>query len=106
MRGLVALSLLCVALVTGCGVFVGFVSNPGAATTVNGTVTVVHLIVMDSGKGTSVNVTAVTLVDAGKQADLSICGDHVGLFPLNQFVRVNLTTGTPCSTLMAVVVVG
>ncbi len=104
MRRFVALSFLCVALVTGCGTFVGFVSNPGVPMNVNGTVTVVHLAVIDAANGIGVTVTTVTLLDADKQANLVICGDQVSLFPMNQAVQVRFTTGVPCSTLVGVVV--
>jgi hypothetical protein len=97
--GLLALSF------TGCGqTFVGFISNPGSPAAFTGTVSVVHLTVMDNGSGTMVNVTAVTLIEVPGVTNVNVCGDHVSQFPLNQAVRVNVTSGVPCSTLVGVVI--
>ena len=64
---LLLISLIVLALLlAGCGqVFVGFVSNPGNAKRVRGTVSMVQLGFIDDGHGTSVTFTAVTFVDAG-----------------------------------------
>lgn len=98
------LILVLIFMLTGCGaVFVGFVSNPGGVpSSVSGTVTIVHLGFVDDGQGTVANVTIVTLVDLGLARTISFCGDQQTLFPINQTLRAEFTSGTLCSTLVSV----
>jgi hypothetical protein len=103
---LLLISLIVLALLlAGCGqVFVGFVSNPGNAKRVRGTVSMVQLGFIDDGHGTSVMFTAVTFVDAGTSVTINFCGDQKNGFPLNRTVQADFATGALCSTLIAVVV--
>ena len=98
------LILVFIFMLTGCGaVFVGFVSNPGGVpSSVSGTVTIVHLGFVDDGQGTVANVTIVTLVDLGLARTISFCGDQQNLFPINQTLRAEFTSGTLCATLVSV----
>ena len=97
------LVLVLCALLAGCGaVFIGFVSNPGGAHTVSGTVSIVQLSFIHDGTGQSIMFTAVTFLDAGDAVTVNFCGDQRSLFPLNRFARADFNTGVFCSTLVAV----
>jgi hypothetical protein len=97
----VALSLL----LAGCGqVFVGFVSNPGGAMRVSGTVSLVQLEFINDGHGTLINFTAVTFINGGSATTVNFCGDQRSGFPINRSAQADFTTGTFCSTLIAVVI--
>jgi hypothetical protein len=92
-------------MLCGCGsFFVGFVSNPGSAKTVSGTVTVVSLGLYHDLFG-STTFTAVTFINVGNAVTLNFCGDQRNLFPTNQNVRVDFNTGFNCSVLVRVVIV-
>jgi hypothetical protein len=96
------LILLLVLPISSCGsFFVGFVSNPGGNMTISGSVTGVSVAVFQS-MGTSVPFTAVTFASSGTAVTINFCGNQGSLFPINQFVRANFTTGVSCSTLIAV----
>ena len=87
---------------TGCGnVFVG-----GAipTQTISGTVSIVQLTVLSGGGGTTVQVTAVTLLANGMASAGTFCGDQRSQFPMNTFVQANFTPGRPCSNLTTIVV--
>ncbi len=107
MTRLVPLGLMLVLVVglASCGaVFVGFVSNPGGVvpSSISGTVIVVHLGFSADSNGTIVNVTQVTLVNLDTANSMAFCGDQQTLFPMNQTVKVEFTTGALCSTLVSV----
>jgi len=87
----------------GCGgtTYVGFVTNTGSATA-NGTVSIVHISVIGGENGTSVTVTAVTLIGGGMASDLVLCGDQRNQFPINQVVTATYNPGTGCATLVSV----
>jgi hypothetical protein len=92
-------------LLAGCGqVFVGFISNPGNAIRVSGTVSGVQIGFIDDGHGTSVTITTVTFFNAGTAATINFCGDQRSGFPLNRSVQADFSNGTFCATLIAVVV--
>lgn len=92
-------------LLGGCGsFFVGFVSNPGGAKTVSGTVTVVSLGLYHDLFG-STSFTAVTFINVGNAVTLNFCGDQRNLFLINQNVRVDFNTGFNCSVLVRVVII-
>jgi hypothetical protein len=78
--------------------------DPGAAgtSTASGTVSIVRLTFANDGKGNSVTVTVVTLLQRNDAQDLTFCGSQVSQFPINAFVTVNYTQGTLCSTLNSV----
>jgi hypothetical protein len=96
--------LVLVTVLAGCGaVFVGFVSNPGVVpTTISGTVTIVFLGITADANGTVAQVTQVTLVTSSVAKTMAFCGDQRTLFPINQSLKVEFTSGTPCSTLVSV----
>jgi hypothetical protein len=92
-------------LLSGCGsFFVGFVSNPGGARTVSGTVTVVSLGLFHDPFGTT-TFTAVTFINVGNAVTINFCGDQRNLFPINGSVRVNFNTGFNCSVLVQVAII-
>jgi len=95
--------LLMLLLMCGCGgtTRVGFISNPGSAS-VNGTVSIVRVSVVGGENGTSVTVTAVTLIGGGSASNIIFCGDHRDQFPINQPVTATYMPGTACSTLVSV----
>jgi hypothetical protein len=104
MRGLLAL-LLVVALgflslaLASCGTF-GFSSNPGSASnTAAGTVSLVHLSVVDG----DVQVTFVTLQSSGSANQFTFCGDQVSRFPMNTSVTVNFNPGQNCNQVVVVI---
>ena len=85
----------------GCsGVFfVGGAINPGMQT-VSGLVTVVHLSITSSGS----SITMVTLAADGAANTINFCGDRRSQFPMSQFVQASFNPGTPCATLITIVV--
>jgi hypothetical protein len=92
-------------LLCGCSsFFVGFVSNPGGATTVSGTVTVVSLGIFHDPSGTT-TFTAVTFINFGNAVTINFCGDQRNLFPVNDDVQVDFNTGFNCSVLVRVVII-
>jgi len=92
-------------LLTGCGsFFVGFISNPGGATSVSGTITVVSLGVLHDPSGTTA-FTAVTFINTGTAVTINFCGDQRNLFPMNENVRVDFNTRFNCSVLVQVVII-
>lgn len=95
--------LLMLLFLSGCGgtVRVGFISNPGSAS-VNGTVSIVRVSVVGGENGTSVTVTAVTLIGGGTASDIVFCGDHRDQFPINHLVTASYMPGTTCSTVISV----
>jgi hypothetical protein len=100
------LALIGFIALTGCGgVFVAFVSNPGGTMSVVGTVTIVNVGFVADGHGSSAMVTVVTLINVGTANTVNLCGDQRSHFPMNQFVRVQFTSGIPCSGFVAVVIV-
>lgn len=90
-------------LLSGCGGYtrIGFVSDFGSAT-VNGTVSIVHLTVIGGNGGTSITITAVTLIGNGTASDVNFCGDHRDQFPMNTTVTATFTPGTTCGTIISV----
>lgn len=95
--------LVILLILAGCGgtTRVAFISNPGSAS-VNGTVSIVRLSIVGGDNGTSVTVTAVTLIGGGTASDFLFCGDHRDQFPISQVVTASYTPGTTCSTLVSV----
>jgi len=88
-----------------CGsVFIGFVSNPGGATTVNGIISVV-ILGSSQHPGGLTTFTAVTFINPGNVVTINFCGDQRNLFPMNQSVRADFTSGLSCSVLIKVVVI-
>jgi hypothetical protein len=91
-------------LLNGCGqVFVHGSFTPDM-TSVSGTVSMVQLTLIADSHGSTVTVTGVTLVSSGNANTINFCGDQRSQFPLNQAVRTNFQPGTPCATLVVVIV--
>ena len=87
----------------GCnGVFTvsGAIHN---RTFVTGTVSIVELSTVIDG-GVFVTVTAVTLVNNGLPTRNTFCGDQTSFFPMNQLVTASFTPGTPCVSILQVVI--
>jgi hypothetical protein len=68
--------------------------------TVSGLVTVVHLSITSGGS----SITVVTFAAGGTANSVNFCGDQRSQFPMNQFVQASFNPGTPCATLIAIVV--
>ena len=99
---LVVLLLLAVPL-AGCGAyFVGFTFNPYGTQSVSGTVSAVSLGFVHDPSGTT-EFTAVTFANPGSTVTVNFCGDQRNLFPIDQKVQADFTTGIRCSTLIRVV---
>ena len=79
MRSLLVL-LLCFPLASCGSFFVGFISNPGGATTVDGTVSVVVLGFSEDSAGPTTS-TAVTFINPASAVTINFCGDQRNLFP-------------------------
>ena len=95
--------LLLAFLFSGCGhTFIGFVSNPGGARSVSGTVTIVQFGTMNDGHGNIITFTGVTFVQSSTASTVNFCGDQRNQFPINRFVRADFTDGIFCSTLHTV----
>jgi len=92
--------------IVNCGgsYFVGFVSNPGGTISTTGTVSAVSNGVASDPSGTT-PVTVVTFEHSGTAIIIYFCGDQQALFPLNQTVRADYTTGVVCSVLVQVVMI-
>ncbi len=98
------LVLSCVSF-SACGaVYVcGFFDNCSAGTCVGrGTVSIVQLTFVSDDHGNSVSVTVVTFLQHGDAREVRFCGSQASQFPINSFVTVNYTPGSPCSTLVSV----
>ncbi len=98
------LLLILVLLSTGCGggaLFVG-TSLPDGAVTTTGLVSIVHLTVVSDGNGTLINVTVVTLVQAGTGQTFTFCGSQPNLFPIDQTVRVSFMPAQNCGNIIVV----
>jgi hypothetical protein len=97
------LLLLFLVFLTGCGGYtrIGLVSNPGSAS-INGVVSVVHVVIVSDGHGGFVTVTAVTLIGSGAASNLMICGDQRDQFPMDQTITATFDPGNLCATLVTV----
>ena len=100
-----ALLTICM-LLAGCGssTFIGFVSNPVGSITITGTITSVSSGVSSAPSGETA-VTVVTFLSSNTSVTLYFCGNQETLFPLNQTVSAEYTSGILCSVLVKVVVV-
>jgi hypothetical protein len=70
---------------------------------VTGTVSFVELSTVIDG-GIFVTVTFVTLINTGVPTRSTFCGDQTAFFPMNQFVTARFTPGTPCFSVLQVVI--
>jgi hypothetical protein len=96
------ISLLAVS--TGCGNWsVSGAINTGS--TITGSISFVQLGNVLNGTGGTIQVTFVTFVQNGASSTIGFCEDQIGLFPLDQTVRVNFNPGQPCATIIVVVII-
>lgn len=105
MKRLLALLLLgsFLACSVGCtGVFTVQGALPNRSV-ITGTVSIVELSTVLDG-GTFVTVTFVTLVNGAIPSRSTFCGDQTPFFPMNQFVTASFTPGTPCFSILQVVI--
>jgi hypothetical protein len=95
-------ALLVVVFVFSCigceDVFVGGAIRPGI-TTVDGFVSILQISTVN---GTT--VTFVTLLSNGISSTFGFCGDQRPRFPMNQNVRAEFNPGTPCNSIVTIVV--
>ena len=101
----VALYAICIGM-GSCGgsYFVGFVSNPVGSTSITGTIVSVNIGFASAPSGMT-TVTVVTFANGGTATTLYFCGEQQTLFPLNQTVRADYTSGVLCSLVVKVAVV-
>jgi hypothetical protein len=88
---------------TGCnGVFTvqGAIPNHSVVT---GSVSIVELSTLIDG-GVFVTVTFVTLINSGVPTRTTFCGDQTAFFPRDQFVTATFTPGTPCFSVVQVMI--
>ena len=102
---LLAAVLLCFVIVSNSacnGVFrvQGAIPNHSIVT---GTVSIVELSTVIDG-GIFVTVTIVTLINTGIPTRTTFCGDQTAFFPTDQFVTASFTPGTPCFSVVQVVI--
>ena len=90
-------------LACGGHIFIGFVSNPGGASSITGVVTAVSGGFIKDNNGFT-QYTSVTFLNTGTEITVNFCGDQVQLFPLDVRVRADYTAGIVCSVLIRVVV--
>lgn len=105
MKRLLVLVLLSLVVLgaTGCN---GVFSVQGAirnGSVVTGTVSIVELSTVIDG-GTFVTVTFVTLINSGVPTRSTFCGDQTAFFPTDRFVTATFTPGTPCFSVLQVVI--
>jgi hypothetical protein len=65
----------------------------------------VSVQVLDGPSATTL-FTAVTVINVGTSVTVNFCGNQQNLFPLNTVVRADFTSGSTCSTVVSVVVIG
>jgi hypothetical protein len=106
MNSLRSFLLLCLLLpLPGCGnVFIRG-ALPASFSSVSGTVSVVQLSAVIGENGTTVQVTFVTFSQSGASSTLGFCGDQRGQFPMQQIVRADFHPGTPCASIVAIVII-
>ena len=101
--------LLCVLLawcfaVSFCGCGSKFyVRGALNASTISGTVSIVQLTTTVDG-GSFVTITVGTFLQQGTSTTMNFCGDQRMQFPVDQFVQANFTPGTPCASVLEIVV--
>jgi hypothetical protein len=89
----------------GCGnVFIRG-ALPASSSSVSGTVSVVQLSAVIGENGTTVQVTFVTFSQSGASSTLGFCGDQRGQFPMEQPVRAIFNPGTPCASVVTIVII-
>ncbi len=104
-RAIIAVLAGC-ALLASCGAstFVGFVSNPGVATSVRGIVNSVKDGFISDPTGVITPFTAVTFINSENAITVFFCGDQQHWFPMGEDVRAEYSPGIHCNVLLNVVV--
>ncbi len=87
----------------GCGGAVSIFATTGRNTGFASTSGTVSIVQLSTGSGGTV-ITVVTLLSGVNTQTMNFCGNVVSQFPLNTFVTVNFNQGTPCSTVVQVIV--
>jgi hypothetical protein len=107
MKRLVFFFLVLCLVVTLCGCGSIFIRGalPAGSSTVSGSVSVVTLSTVVGEKGTMVQVTFVTFLQFGVSSTVEFCGDHSSQFPMQQIVRADFNPGTPCASIVAIVII-
>jgi hypothetical protein len=105
MKSLLTFLLLCIALpFPGCGnVFIRG-ALPAGSSTVSGSVSVVQLSAVIGENGTTVQVTFVTFLQSGASSTVGFCGDRRDQFPMQQIVRADFNPGTPCASIITILI--
>ena len=78
---------------------------PGELSTVNGSVSVVQLSAVIGENGTTVQITLVTLLQAGTSSTIGFCGDQRSQFPMQQTIRAEFNPGRTCASIVTIVIV-
>jgi hypothetical protein len=103
--GRIALLTSCVVLAScGGSYFVGFVSNPGGASSVSGIVSAVQSGFQSDPTGLVTPFTQVTFIKPESAITIIFCGDQTKWFPLHEEVQAEFTSGISCNRLLNVVV--
>lgn len=106
MKRLVFFLALCLVLtLPGCGNIFIRGALPAGSSTVSGSVSVVQLNAVIGENGTSVEVTFVTFLQSGLSSTVGFCGDQRDQFPMQQIVRADFNPGTPCASIVTVVLI-
>ena len=94
-------------MVTLCGCGGIFIRGalPAGSSTVSGSVSVVKLSTVVGEKGTIVRVTFATFLQFGASSTVEFCGDQRSQFPMQQIVRADFNPGTPCASIVAIVII-
>lgn len=95
-------SVLCSSLL-GCGSKF-FVRGAINESSVSGTVSLVQLTT-SVNSGSLVTVTIVTFLQQGTSSTVNFCGDQRTQFPIDQFVQASFTPGTPCASVIEIVLI-
>jgi hypothetical protein len=94
-----------VTTLTGCGnVFVRG-ALPGGTSSISGSVSVVQLSAIVGENGTTVQITFVTLLQAGTSSTIGFCGDQRSQFPMQQTIRAEFNPGRTCASIVTIVIV-
>ena len=106
MKSLLSLLLLCLVLILpGCGNIFIRGALPAGSSTVTGSVSVVQLSAVIGENGTSVQITFVTFLQSGLSSTVGFCGDQRDQFPMQQIVRAAFNPGTPCASVVTIVII-
>ena len=99
------LALRLVLTLPGCGNIFIRGALPAGSSTVSGSISVVQLSAVIGENGTTVQVTFVTFFQSGISSTVGFCGDQRSQFPMQQSVRADFNPGTPCASIVTVVII-